>query len=1166
MARKAINGYPEKSYYDNTVFKGITATNDPLNEGSFALITNFDITDSTKSIVPRKGYTTTTFTVDGTPVILSNKILTYRDPNIQKDIIIDLNKLNVDDDTLSKFAYTVDITQYNIENNLISSGHLITNYDYNEVVPILSHIINIYGYTSGISMYTNALWRMLSKSTIIGDAQLQPIRDKNGVIFYIKKLHYSDTYTYLGSTQDIEFNWWIKILYRPNATTVGTTTYTADTLVLSVIDTEQQTVNFLNRNLASSTSIIPDPIRTQESEGTTDSVVTDVNRPILLKNNLNAYMTNNLPTDLKTTGYNINVVPSFHLQKPSVLLSSTLDNPKWAYRFSITNSNKESGIKFFKTPWRTLLVDNTVATASGSPENPVIEQLDLKEGATEETFTYYVTTEGLPECYMDASAYGTPVSPPSFATIEGDIFSELVDNGTATNALYYYGNTTLATAYTMYKNFNNRLDRIILQDLDTSLETLFTDLRFIPQSSLTTEEHTTFSTRTKTFSTIPTLADGYIVTNSTVSAPILKFEYKSDYVNACLTYREFVADVKVKSKIKKIQLILVPFMYEFTYDTDGPDEPDAPKTGICAASIAGVYYSGLISSATDSPLGPITAWEDIVAIRKIKVFTSLYNEFYLEDVFTNFGNLNLKDINSVVGFSNIFNKYISITLYLKPYNDSMLSPLVDANYEELMLRNLAWENSSFIQSAFGTWVSEKDVIYIDEIDDENPSNIKNSTHDIVFEDRLIVWSGNKVYISEEGDYHYFTSKLKKEFPEEILKIISFKTILLVFTTQNLYAIYRVEIDTLTGTYTAEGNPETSKQIVWLQQPVLYNINPDRKYLDVIQVYNQMILFYSTEGQLYMIKPSTTIDSETQFAIQYFNKSANNILANYHDYITERLKLYNKLDINNEEDYILKDDVSIKILVDIDLIKIFYTVPNKITFILIYDVVYNRYTTYDTLSFTNINSLKHVEGGELYLTQHNDNTYLTLPITSVNDVDQNVDMHYVKMFKKEPIFTYIDSGNLNLNNHLKKRLRDLRIVIKNLDATKILYNAELLLDDTLTRPLYGPDFKVKMVNYPDSSVLVEKVPLEDVNELFGLNQTIGVSGDRTDINSYYLQDDREFFDTHALLKIETLNFSRLIEYNSSILGMGKVIRIRLQFISKGKYKLQSFGIIYKEIHV
>ena len=54
MARKAIRGYTEKSYYDNTSFKGIVATTDPLNEGSFAHMVNFDISDTGSSVKPRE--------------------------------------------------------------------------------------------------------------------------------------------------------------------------------------------------------------------------------------------------------------------------------------------------------------------------------------------------------------------------------------------------------------------------------------------------------------------------------------------------------------------------------------------------------------------------------------------------------------------------------------------------------------------------------------------------------------------------------------------------------------------------------------------------------------------------------------------------------------------------------------------------------------------------------------------------------------------------------------------------------------------------------------------------------------------------------------------------------------------------------------------------------
>jgi hypothetical protein len=60
MARKAVQGYPEKSYYDNTRYLGIVATTDPLNEGLFKHMVNFDVSDTGQSVTPREGFLTTT--------------------------------------------------------------------------------------------------------------------------------------------------------------------------------------------------------------------------------------------------------------------------------------------------------------------------------------------------------------------------------------------------------------------------------------------------------------------------------------------------------------------------------------------------------------------------------------------------------------------------------------------------------------------------------------------------------------------------------------------------------------------------------------------------------------------------------------------------------------------------------------------------------------------------------------------------------------------------------------------------------------------------------------------------------------------------------------------------------------------------------------------------
>ena len=1145
MGRKAVNGYPEKSYYDNTVFNGVVATHDPLNEGSFALLTNFDIVDTGKSVIPRKGYTSTTFSIDGSSVVLSDKLFIFRDPNIQKEVIIDFNKL-LDDET-SKFAYSVDVTQYNLSGTMLLNAASITGYDYTN---FLTYMKSAIPQLEGVE--TNPLAFLFTHSTIVGDSLLKPIRDRDGVIYYVGKMLYTNA--------NASYYYWIKFLYREKQTIVGGVTYTADTLVIDYIDTQKQPTVITERNIASSKSILyvkDNFIRYQESVGEVDSQPSEINRPILLKYG-NDYMTTKIPDTLRT-GLDIKVEPTFYLQDPSKILVPSGTNPKWAYRFDFLSANTANPT-IYKTPWRHLN-----SNPNSEEDNVVISPLKLDTNdSNDETYTYYIVSEG-------ATSWHTTYNETSFLTplsqAEEILYKRMRDNGVSGSSGTSLGN--LAFAYLKHETIANTFkpESIQLNNIDTTVYDQM-GFKFISEDDMraavtpTGNSLETLDARTTAFTAAEAsdlVADNIYSTATAeeVKAPIFPMSYTAYNSMKKMNVNEFIAHANLKDAAYKIRVVFVPFVYRRA-GVDASTSTSFDNVYIC--SLGGIYVNGL-KQYMNLVVGDIASFHDVVSVKKDFTISETETENFV-DCFKNLNDLYLSDAVKYIP-RNVFDVGVYLILYLKPYNDTMLDTYAGYTTAEKRLINKSWDESAYKQSSAATWASEKDVVYLDEIDDDNPSEIAQATQHIIFEDRLVIWRGNKVYISEEGDYYYFKNVMKKIFPEEILKVVTFKNILLVFTTQNLYAIYREEIDTFTGSYSEQGLPEFIKSTVWLQQPVLYNINPDRKYLDVIQVYNQMILFYSNEGQLYMIKPSTMIDSETQFGIQYFNKSANDILANYEQYINERLMLYGKLDREDETNYVTKADVQVKALVDIDLIKIFYTVPGRITFILIYDVVNNRYTTYDTLSFTSINFVKHVEGGECYLTTENNTSYFTLPVIGINQTDQNVDMHYIRMFKKEPIFTFIDSGNLNLNNHLRKRLRDLRIVLKNLDATKILYNAELILDDTIIRPFYGDGFRVRMMNGPDSTMVVNKVPTEDLNELFGLHETIGIEGARTDLNSYYLHEDADFYNRNSLLKTETLNSSRLIEYNSSILGLGKVIRIRLQFIAKGKYKLQSFGIVYKE---
>ena len=267
----------------------------------------------------------------------------------------------------------------------------------------------------------------------------------------------------------------------------------------------------------------------------------------------------------------------------------------------------------------------------------------------------------------------------------------------------------------------------------------------------------------------------------------------------------------------------------------------------------------------------------------------------------------------------------------------------------------------------------------------------------------------------------------------------------------------------------------------------------------------------------------------------FNKNVNDILLNYDKYINERLEQYSM------DNRVTKEDVHIDAQVSINDIKIFFYVPGVITYILKYNVLTNQFTVYDTVTFNNINSLHFIEGGEMYITEMNERRYITLPYTAFYEDDNNVDMTHYDNYKREPINALLDTGNINLNNHITKRYRDMHVVFKNLDTHKLLFNSETIIDDVISHPFKNLYVEVQELN--GNKIIV---PVEDMNTFDLLEFTHDATG-----SFGLLFDFKEFLS------------NRLITYKTSILGTGKVFRLRMQFISKGMYKIQEFGIIYRE---
>ena len=425
------------------------------------------------------------------------------------------------------------------------------------------------------------------------------------------------------------------------------------------------------------------------------------------------------------------------------------------------------------------------------------------------------------------------------------------------------------------------------------------------------------------------------------------------------------------------------------------------------------------------------------------------------------------------------------------------------------------------------------------IDDPNwiTSAKGSSAYDSVLGSHLVLYTGNKLYISEPGLHYYFTQYNKFEYPEPIVKVIQYKEILLVFTTQNLYAVHLEEVVQQVANGTNEDGSTKYVQessYEFRSHTVLYNLMVNEKYADAIQVYNQMVLFYSADGQMFLIKPTAAITSDTRFSIQYFNKSANDILLNYREYIQRRL-----------QDYGLDDtigNVSIKVSANINYIKVFYS-TDKITYILVYDVLNNRYYVYDTVAFSNIKYLHYIPSGELYIVSgrgDDTNLYFTVPYTDTNMVDNNVDISYYDYFSPYEINAEIDTGVINLNNHLKKRFKDLHVIYKNLNANNVAFSLETYVDDVPIITYINSTFEVRNVSSFDTLVVV------DNNNVVQL-----------------IRPEDQLIDNTALFSFIDYTSNKIITHKTNIVSKGKTIRIKMKYKSKGKYKIQGFGLIYKE---
>jgi hypothetical protein len=1102
MGRRAINGFTEKSYYENVRYLGMIASNDPLNEGYFKHLVNFNISDTAQSLTPRDGFITTTLVHNTEEISLSTRTIIFRDHHEQVFVVFDF--------AAPETSYLVDLSTYRLDKYLIPVNEVINNIDASTLVNYLNRQLNITGDAAYYFEHTS----FTEQST------LRMIYDEFGVRKYVIQLTIKDT--------NIDYPFIFEVFYN----------HTDDVLVCGATPINEHP-SFSVKNIASLKDFLPPNFQT---------IYTDSNRPAGHVNLLGAMYVRDKQTPVNYYNNfvyqadNHQFIPYYELNSATYTVNGTA---KWAYRFEITSTQTTSILDrnekdyIYKSQWRN--VDN--ATPVFSYTNDIVLDQFEDNHYKETDYIFSIFRKETPYVITQPTDSSTPRVPYPVGLSSIQTWLDIYN-------LAYNQISTINSKESMIKAFENLA---ALDAPEANFGWAVHVYKLSNQNSKT--KHLQYDTAAKV------LELRKIINYSTSALrPVASMDAVPQTVTlnaVSYTLENLLTEIRTGTFGEgNITYKIFPLHTRIQY-TSGTTTVNEERLYSINALAGGGPSDGDFDFSDvfveQANLFPLPAPKNQETFQRYNMFGP-YSSTHTFKV----GNLLMfEPLNTAFIDAPLFlrdkqfytNGYL-VTFYIRPY---LLSEIVDLKYSERnLLSEGVWLSTSLsttrsVQYGLDDLTVTKFPVAA-QVDDANA--IQQSKDMMIYkEERLVVWYNNTVYLSDRNVYYVFRDINKRSYSERIVKVIEYKNIILVFTVQHLYALYETTFTTGTG----EAAVETT---FWTTQRVLYNILTDPQYADVIQVFNEMVLFYSSDGQMFLIKPSTMINDETRFTLKYFNKAVNDILLNYDVYIRERFSYYNVNHTFNRE------DVVIKALVSVNFIKIMYTVPNVMTYILVYDVLNNRYYVYDSLTFHTIRDTMYVDSGDMYLTQANNQTLFTFPYKERLENENMVDITYLDFFTKHPIQTLIDTGNLNLNNHLMKRFRDLHVIFKNINATQVLMNAETVIDDIVAIPYYNEQLEIQEINGARYFI---QVPKPGVNEIANLIVVNALNEQATNTLQYAL-DQGLFENNNMLMDFSDYGATKLLTHRSSILGVGKVFRLKLQFVSKGAYKVQAFGIIFKERRV
>jgi hypothetical protein len=522
----------------------------------------------------------------------------------------------------------------------------------------------------------------------------------------------------------------------------------------------------------------------------------------------------------------------------------------------------------------------------------------------------------------------------------------------------------------------------------------------------------------------------------------------------------------------------------------------------------------------------------------------------------------------ILDIRDFFQDGIQATFYLYNYEEDE-----DLIFEDTFYDTVAYKKSTptyFYRG--GEDFNYKIEDFISERLDQESFAIKYCNHLTTFEDRVLVYGNprfkNTVFLSEEGSPYYFPLVNSFEFDFEIVHIQNFKTILLVFTSNDIWVIYKEMYKNEFGEILFN----------WKSKKILYNISTEEKNKASIKNLTRYITLISN-NVLYLIKPSTFIGDDTEFSLTVLSQAIEPILKNPIEKINERLFYYGVF--KKAESY------KMNLRASDNLITIFFNSvvdQNEYTLMLIYDVLNNRWYEEDTCSFgypQQIYSLDSTVKNEM-LTNLNGEIQMTFQTDKYSNLMLNEygESYYdLNKNKDFDIKYFIDTGYMKLSDHLRKRFKHLQINIKNIDSKTILFNYDFTVDDIqFETPLeisYTTndsseiievttikqiELKIKEMKLNVSKTLIEKRVIEEIkqiNELISKDDEMSLELKRKLISNIGTFDS-------FLLDFSNLETGDIMTVRNNLLGRGRLPRLKMSFSAKNKFYILAFGITYTEL--